>query len=73
MRFLDTTTCQFVDADPAKVEYAILSHTWDNVNGEQDLQALKKIQERYSAENTIFGSTSARLLRIGLFFYWLHN
>ncbi|KAM5542273.1 hypothetical protein V8D89_004146, partial [Ganoderma adspersum] len=63
MRFLDTTTCQFVDADPAKIEYSILSHTWDQVNGEQDLQALRKIQERYTTRKTMFGSTSARTLR----------
>ena len=76
MRLLSTDRAElhsFLSPEAVTGGYAILSHTWDNVNGEQDLQALKKIQERYSAENTIFGSTSARLLRIGLFFYWLHN
>ena len=47
MRFLDTTTGQFVEADPRCTEYSILSHTW-NRNGEQTFEDLKKIQERYA-------------------------
>ncbi|TBU47153.1 heterokaryon incompatibility protein-domain-containing protein, partial [Dichomitus squalens] len=47
MRLLDTVTGQFVEvSDPAAVEYAILSHTWDP-KGEQSYQELKAIQECY--------------------------
>ena len=43
MRFLDTTTCQFVETDPRDVDYAILSHTWDP-RGEQKYEELRRIQ-----------------------------
>ncbi|KAI1792683.1 HET-domain-containing protein [Ganoderma leucocontextum] len=46
MRFLDTTTGQFVEQDSQGAEYAILSHTWDH-GGEQTFQDLRRIQERY--------------------------
>ncbi|KAM5531965.1 hypothetical protein V8D89_014365 [Ganoderma adspersum] len=46
MRLLDTETGQFVEADPRKTKYAILSHTWDP-EGEQTHEELKKIQQRY--------------------------
>ncbi|KAM5531957.1 hypothetical protein V8D89_014357 [Ganoderma adspersum] len=46
MRLLDTETGQFVEADPQKTTYAILSHTWDQ-RGEQTHEELKKIQQRY--------------------------
>lgn len=46
MRLLDTQTGQFVEEDPACVEYAILSHTWRS-NGEQTYQELREIQKRY--------------------------
>ena len=44
MRFLDTRTCAFVDRDPRKAKFAILSHTWDE-GGEQSYKELKKIQK----------------------------
>ena len=47
MRLLDTYTGQFVDKDPEKTAYAILSHTWDTKQGEQTYEQLKKIQQRY--------------------------
>ncbi|KAI1792716.1 HET-domain-containing protein [Ganoderma leucocontextum] len=50
MRFLHTTTGQFVDANPKDADYAILSHTWDRVTSEQTFQDLKRIQERYAAK-----------------------
>ncbi|TBU23924.1 heterokaryon incompatibility protein-domain-containing protein, partial [Dichomitus squalens] len=42
MRLLDTWTGQFVDKEPKETEYAILSHTWDNV--EQSYQDVRFIQ-----------------------------
>ncbi|KAI1786213.1 HET-domain-containing protein [Ganoderma leucocontextum] len=49
MRVLDTETGQFVEKDPEKTRYAILSHTWDNETGEQTYRELKKIQRCYVA------------------------
>ncbi|PIL29956.1 hypothetical protein GSI_07867 [Ganoderma sinense ZZ0214-1] len=49
MRLLDTTNCQFVEADPRNVDYAILSHTWDR-GGEQTFQELRRIQEGYASK-----------------------
>lgn len=59
MRLLDTTTCQFIEADPRNVDYAILSHTW-NRYGEQTFQDLRRIQERYAskADNSIVPGAS---------------
>ena len=47
MRLLDTQTGQFVEKDPVrdKIQYAILSHTWDS-SGEQTYQDLREIQNR---------------------------
>ena len=47
MRLLDTETGQFVEKDPERTRYAILSHTWDIEKGEQTYKELKKIQRRY--------------------------
>ena len=49
MRFLDTTTGQFVEGGPRRTEYAILSHTWHR-DGEQTFQGLRRIQERYASQ-----------------------
>ena len=46
MRLLDTETGQFVERDPKRTRYAILSHTWDT-KGEQTYEELKKIQRRH--------------------------
>ena len=52
MRFLNTHTGQFVEKDPEKTRYGILSHTWDD-KGEQTYEELKKIQQQYvSASQT---------------------
>ncbi|KAM5537001.1 hypothetical protein V8D89_009330 [Ganoderma adspersum] len=49
MRLLDTETCQFVDKDPEKTTYAILSHTWDKEgDSEQTYEQLRNIQQRYA-------------------------
>ena len=61
MRFLDTTTCQFVERDPKEVKYAILSHTWDK-NGEQTFQELRQIQDKYYGPPKPGTSTSEPLL-----------
>ncbi|PIL28750.1 hypothetical protein GSI_08794 [Ganoderma sinense ZZ0214-1] len=50
MRLLDTWTGHFVEKDPEETEYAILSHTWDNLKGEQTYKQLKKIQQRYETQ-----------------------
>lgn len=47
MRLLDTETGRFLETDPKAVTYAILSHTWDPLNGEQTYSQLKQIQDRY--------------------------
>ncbi|KAM5546187.1 hypothetical protein V8D89_000313 [Ganoderma adspersum] len=47
MRLLDTNTGQFVEKDPEKTRYAVLSHTWDD-KGEQTYEELKRIQRRYA-------------------------
>ena len=59
MRFLNTETCAFVELDPDPApkdqflrptpppKFAILSHTWNIVEGEQSYKELKKIQKRY--------------------------
>ena len=47
MRLLDTNTGQFVDKDPERTIYAILSHTWDD-KGEQTYEQLRSIQRRYA-------------------------
>ena len=49
MRLLDTQTGQFVEKDPANTQYAILSHTWDNIKGEQTYNQLATIQQRYAS------------------------
>ncbi|TBU24459.1 heterokaryon incompatibility protein-domain-containing protein [Dichomitus squalens] len=47
MRLLDTTTGQFVELTQWwKIQYAILSHTWDP-DGEQTLQELRALQMAY--------------------------
>ncbi|TBU63537.1 heterokaryon incompatibility protein-domain-containing protein, partial [Dichomitus squalens] len=51
MRALNTVTGQFEWIDPAQVEYAILSHTWD-LSGEQEYNSVRDLQ--LSAESTIF-------------------
>ncbi|TBU40453.1 HET-domain-containing protein [Dichomitus squalens] len=45
MRLLDTRTGQFVERDPGKTTYAILSHTWRQ--REQTYDELKSVQARY--------------------------
>ena len=47
MRLLDTRTGQFVETNTNNIEYAILSHTWDNQKGEQTFKQLRKIQKRH--------------------------
>ncbi|EJF56681.1 HET-domain-containing protein, partial [Dichomitus squalens LYAD-421 SS1] len=42
MRLLDTHTGQFVEKDPKTIEYAILSHVWDRVKGEQSYQDIRE-------------------------------
>ena len=49
MRFLDTRTGTFVEQDPNKMKFAILSHTWDAA-GEQSHKELRRVQKRYSTE-----------------------
>ncbi|KAI1786361.1 heterokaryon incompatibility protein-domain-containing protein, partial [Ganoderma leucocontextum] len=51
MRLLDVETGQFVEKDPERTVYAILSHTWDTENGEQTYKELKKIQRRYGTRS----------------------
>ena len=46
MRFLDTRTGAFVERDPERTNFAILSHTWD-AGGEQPFMKLSEIQRRY--------------------------
>ncbi|KAI1786351.1 HET-domain-containing protein [Ganoderma leucocontextum] len=53
MRLLDTETGQFVEKDPEKTVYAILSHTWDTEKGEQAYEELKKIQRRYGTRSDV--------------------
>ncbi|TBU55771.1 hypothetical protein BD310DRAFT_670063 [Dichomitus squalens] len=50
MRLLDTETGQFVEKDPRETIYAILSHTWDHIHGEQTYDQLKGLQSRYDPE-----------------------
>ncbi|EJF57905.1 HET-domain-containing protein, partial [Dichomitus squalens LYAD-421 SS1] len=50
MRVLNTETLLFERIDPAKTDYAILSHTWDHKNGEQTYEQLRRIQARYTPE-----------------------
>ena len=45
MRLLDTHTGQFVEKDPREIKYAILSHTWDQV--EQTYEDIEDIQTSY--------------------------
>ena len=46
MRLLNTDTGRFEEKDPANVNYAILSHTWDKEGkGEQTYQEVRDIQE----------------------------
>ena len=47
MRLLDTETGQFVEKDPERTRYAILSHTWDTEKPEQTYEQLREIQQRY--------------------------
>ncbi|KAM5545997.1 hypothetical protein V8D89_000123 [Ganoderma adspersum] len=44
MRVLETSTGEFVEIDPMKVEYAILSHTWSRT-GEQSYQDVVRLQD----------------------------
>ncbi|TBU57944.1 hypothetical protein BD310DRAFT_852318, partial [Dichomitus squalens] len=48
MRLLDVWTGQFVEKDPKKTQYAILSHMWDEV--EQTYQDVRDIQQSYSSQ-----------------------
>lgn len=47
MSLLGTKIGQFVEKDPKKTRYSILSHTWDD-NGEQTYGDLKEIQLCYA-------------------------
>ncbi|TBU30401.1 heterokaryon incompatibility protein-domain-containing protein, partial [Dichomitus squalens] len=50
MRLLDTVTGQFVSGcEPECTVYAILSHTWNQAEGEQTYKELKKIQKQACA------------------------
>ena len=66
MRLLDTHTGHFVEEDPThglrlldtqagydfeRIEYATLSHTWDQRKGEQTYKQLREIQKRH---DTVF-------------------
>ena len=51
MRLLDTETGHFVERDPRETTYAILSHTWDRLHGEQSYEQLKNIQSRYDSKS----------------------
>ena len=46
MRFLETRTGAFVERDPERTNFAILSHTWRR-RGEQPYAKLSEIQKRY--------------------------
>ena len=62
MRLLDTGTGQFVDKDPEQTRYAILSHTWDDV--EQTYQDILKIQKSYNKSGRLrFSASPAGLVR----------
>ncbi|TBU30344.1 hypothetical protein BD311DRAFT_754683 [Dichomitus squalens] len=50
MRLLDTYIGQFVEQDPEKTTYAILSHTWRQ--REQTYDELKIVQARYRGPST---------------------
>ncbi|KAM5546185.1 hypothetical protein V8D89_000311 [Ganoderma adspersum] len=47
MRLLNTKTGQFVNKNPEKTRYAILSHTWRK-KGEQTYEQLRSIQQHYA-------------------------
>ena len=47
MRFLNTRTGAFIERDPEKTEFAILSHTWRR-RGEQPYAKLSGIQKQYN-------------------------
>ena len=47
MRLLDTGTGQFAEKDPTETDYAILSHTWNQEEGEQAYEELRNIRRRY--------------------------
>ena len=51
MRLLDTLTGQFVEKDPRTTTYAILSHTWDQI--EQTYQDVRIIQESYGGDGRL--------------------
>ena len=71
MRLLDTHTGHFVEEDLTRlrlldtqagygferIKYAILSHTWDQRQGEQTYKQLREIQKRYG---TVFFQLQAR-------------
>ncbi|TBU51698.1 hypothetical protein BD310DRAFT_324873 [Dichomitus squalens] len=56
IRLLDTRTGQFVLEDPEKTDFAILSHVWDQVNGEQSYQDFRRIQSSYNAQGQLYFS-----------------
>ncbi|KAI1792775.1 hypothetical protein LXA43DRAFT_315572 [Ganoderma leucocontextum] len=61
MRILETCTGQFVEIDPLKVEYAILSHTWSRA-GEQSYQDVVRLQESLARrKSSIFLSIYAEV------------
>ena len=73
MRLLDTHTGHFVEEDPTRlrlldtqagydferIEYAILSHTWDQRKGEKTYKQLRDIQKRYG---TVFFQARSHFL-----------
>ena len=56
MRFLNTRTGRFEEKDPTKTVYAILSHTWDNI--EQTHKDIQEIQRSYDESGRLSRSSS---------------
>ena len=51
MRFLNTRTGRFEEKDPTKTVYAILSHTWDNIEQtHKDIQEIQGLRRCRRAE-----------------------
>ncbi|TBU51377.1 hypothetical protein BD310DRAFT_942287 [Dichomitus squalens] len=53
MRLLDTHTGQFMEKDPKRIKYAILSHVWDQVEGEQSYRDVRHIQNSHNAKGRL--------------------
>ncbi|TBU30341.1 HET-domain-containing protein [Dichomitus squalens] len=51
MRLLDTRTGQFVEKDPERTSYTVLSHVWDKV--EQSYQEVRGVQSSYDDQGRL--------------------